>query len=355
MPTRTLPLSLAIFMATSALTQAVWANTEPTVRTPAAAAGTPISVRKTQQMEFVSKVNGHRYSISVALPFEAAPAEGYGVLYVLDGYAYFGSATEIARSFGNTPGTVVVVGIGYPEDPAYTKKVLEERGPVPAYFANLPPWRSAPMLERNYDLTLPATDAELEAQRLPGPGTPKQKSTNFGGVDAFLKTIETEIKPRVEALAHIDRTNQALFGHSYGGLATLHALFVEPNAFRTFIVASPSIWYNNRAVLADEPKFAAAVRSGQAQPRVLVTMGGDEDVAVKFPKEWGIDEAGAKAYYQKVRMVENGRELVTRLQALHGGPGYLVESYAVFDKESHAAAPWSALARGVPFAFSRLP
>lgn len=51
-------------------------------------------------------------------------------------------------------------------------------------------------------------------------------------------------------------------------------------------------------------------------------------------------------------MVENGQELVTRLQALHGSPSYVVEDYVVFDKESHFTSPWSALARGIAFAFA---
>src|SRR5207237_9175141 len=132
----------------------------------------------------------------------------------------------------------------------------------------------APYLQRQYDLTRAATDAERAAQTAPGE-TPL-RSANVGGLDDFLKTIETEVKPRVAALAHIDSANQALFGHSFGGLATLHALFVEPNAFRTFLISSPSIWWNNKVVLADERKFAAAVAAGQAAPRILVTMGGEE-------------------------------------------------------------------------------
>jgi ferri-bacillibactin esterase len=63
-----------------------------------------------------------------------------------------------------------------------------------------------------------------------------------GHVDEFLKTIESEVKLRAAALAPIDRANQAPVGHSFGVLAALHALFVEPNAFRAFIIASISAW-----------------------------------------------------------------------------------------------------------------
>jgi alpha-beta hydrolase superfamily lysophospholipase len=54
---------------------------------------------------------------------------------------------------------------------------------------------------------------------------------NVGGVDDFLQVIEKEIKPRVAALVPVNAGNQALFGHSIGGLAVLRALFTEPMRF----------------------------------------------------------------------------------------------------------------------------
>jgi hypothetical protein len=159
------------------------------------------------------------------------------------------------------------------------------------------------------------------------------------------------VKPRVAALTHIDSANQVLFGDSHGGLAALHALFVEPSAFRTFIIGSPTtIWWNNKAVLADEAKFAATVSAGQASPRVLVTMGGLESTPLRFPPSWGLNSNMA-AFIHMARMVENADELVKRLKAVHGGPSYEVADYVVFDKLSHAISPWPALAWGVFFAF----
>jgi predicted alpha/beta superfamily hydrolase len=335
---------------------AFYLRTAPTVANghsiPAATQEVPrgeVSIPNSRRVDFVSKVNGHRYSISVALPFEPAPARGYGVLYVLDGYNYFASATEAARGHANAPEGVVVVGIGYPDDPAFVQSVLARRGPAPAGYDSLPPSRAAPQLERYYDLTLPASDQELAEQTVPG--TPALKSENVGGLDDFLKTIETDVKPRVAALASVDSTNQALFGHSLGGLAVLHALFVEPNSFRTFIIASPSIWWNKKAVLADEATFMATVNAGRANPRVLITVGSEESTAPKRPASWKMDPAAIEAAMHRLRMVENVADLVEQLKALHASDGQIVEDYAVFDKQNHTISPWPALARGIPFAF----
>jgi len=308
-----------------------------------------VTLANTKRIEFVSKVNGHRYAINVAVPYGPPPPKGYGVLYVMDSDFFFASATEIVRGHANAPGGVVVVGIGYPNDAAWIKEVERTRGPFSPSMVDEPRARAAQDLERAYDMTVPATDKQLAAETIPG--YHPFKSQNVGGIDEFLKTIETEIKPRVASLTHIDPSNQVLFGDSFGGLATLHALFVEPNAFRTFIIGSPSIWWNNRSVLNDEPKFAAEVRAGRANPRVIVTMGALESSPRMFPANWKMDPAAVKFFLHTSHMVENGSELVASLKAIHGGRGYVVADYVEFPELAHAIAPWPALAWGVNFAF----
>jgi predicted alpha/beta superfamily hydrolase len=306
-----------------------------------------VSIPNTRRVEFVSSVNGHRYALFIALPFEPAPAKGYGVLYVLDGNSSFPIATEAVRG-SDTASKVVVVGIGYPEDTTYALSVLSRRGPIPTYMAGLPPAQSARGVERTYDLTLPSSDKILAFQSI---GIPP-KSENVGGLDDFLQIIESEVKPRVASIVSIDKADEAFFGHSLGGLAVLHALFIEPNAFRTFLVSSPSIWWNDKAVLADEAGFAAVVSSGKASPRVLVTIGGEESTPPKkVPASWGVDLAAFKRNVEMARPVENGRELVAYLKAIHGRSDYVVQDYVVFEAVRHSQAALPALARGIEFAF----
>jgi predicted alpha/beta superfamily hydrolase len=304
-----------------------------------AAIPSEVSILNTKKIDFRSKVNGHRYSIAIALPFTPAPKEGYGVLYVLDSYWTFATATQAARG----PANVIVVGIGYPDDPAYAERVLAERGPLPDTFRSMPPLFSFPFFEREYDLTLPTSDMELAAENYPG--FPRPRRQNYGGLDDFLKTIETEVKPRVSTVVSIDKKNQALSGGSLGGLATLRALLTEPNAFRTFIICSPSIWVGNGSVLASLDRFAATVEAGHATPRVLVTVGSNESTPPKSSPE------DVASYYRRTRMVENAAELVAKLKSLHGKPGYQVADLVVFDKADHGEAGLPGLMRGIRFAF----
>ena len=318
---------------------------------PAQRIGTPllaaVSIPNTQRFEITSTVNAHRYAISVALPYEPCPKQGCGVLYVLDGDFYFASAADAVRK-GNAPG-VAVVGVGYPDDPAFVRGVLARHQPLPALLNSMAQSQAAVELERTQDLTLAATDEELAAQRQVT--AYELTATDVGGLDDFLKTLETDVKPRIATLITLDSSNQAIFGHSLGGLAVLHALFTNPGAFRTFIIASPAIWWNERAVLLDESQFAQAVRSGAAEPRVLLTVGGEESTAPKVvPSNWGMSAAEVDSALQRARMVENVRELAVRLTALRASTGYVAQ-YAVFDQQDHGISPWPALGRGISFAF----
>jgi predicted alpha/beta superfamily hydrolase len=307
-----------------------------------------ISIPNSRRVDFTSRVNGQRYSIMIAMPFVPPPPNGYGVLYVIDGNFFFGSAAEVVRNW-NAP-QVVVVAIGYPRELEYCQAVLRQRGPVTDSQKPMPACQIAPGMERLYDLTLPATGLELKAQTRAG--APVLKSLNVGGIDAYLEMIEKDVKPRVARLIHIDAQNQAIFGHSLGGLTALHALLTEPNAFRTFIIASPSIWWNGKAVLHDKTRFETLITSGQAHPRVLVTMGSEESTPPQeVPASWGITSSELAEELRKARMVANGSELVDWLKSLHGDPAYWVEDYAVFDGFTHGTSSWAALSRGVQFAF----
>jgi predicted alpha/beta superfamily hydrolase len=294
-----------------------------------------------RRIDFTSKVNGQSYTLYVALPITPPPKDGYPAVYVLDGVAYFGSATEAAR--GSNLG-IVVVGIGYPFDDAdFIAKTINKPKAANGEVSIL---EIGPAIQvtRTLDLTPPTSEAFMKAQKLPGFGALK-----VGGTDAFLKVIETEIKPRVHALLKIDAGNEALYGHSLGGLAVVRALFTEPTAFRTFIAASPSIWWNDRSVLADEASFTAKVSSGVVAPRVLITVGGLEQTPTPIPPGLGLTQAEADARTLSARMVDNAKDLGARLAAVKGGPGYEVRT-VVFSDESHGSVEQAAVSRGVNFA-----
>lgn len=307
----------------------------------------PVLVPMAFRMDFHSKVNQRFYSISVAPSLMPTPKDLCPVLYVLDAHWYFASAVEAMRR--TAPG-VAVVGIGYPDDEKYIRSVIARHQPLPVWAQEETPFMAAVGFERLYDLSLPATP-EILAREFSQPA--QISSSDVGGLDAFLQVLESEIKPRVAAVVPVDPANQAIFGHSLGGLAVVHALLAKPTSFRTFIAASPSLWWSDKAVLKNEGKFSDAVRAGIAAPRVLVTMGSEEEeVDSKAAEKLGMDLEECRDRVRRARMIENAREFTERLKSLRGSTEYEVEDYVVFPKQGHSIAAWPALGRGVPFAFA---
>ena len=294
-----------------------------------AAASTPTAemALNARIIDFKSQVNGRAYRLFVSIPTRRpVPAEGHSVLYLIDGNLHFGIAVDTARIQACWPDVIdpVVVGIGYPTDSVSQALDL-----------------------RMIDLTTPISEERLQQgfiAKMPRP------SEGWGGMDNYFRVIEEEIKPRVEAMVAINRQDQVLMGHSLGGLTTLHALFRHTASFQQFVSISPSIWFNDRAVLAHEAAFSERVRAGQVKARALITVGGLEST-FRFVPGLPASEQDFRDMTEECRMVPNTTELGARLAAL-GAPGLHVET-VVHDGDDHNLVPPAGIARGVRFAFRR--
>lgn len=65
-----------------------------------------------------------------------------------------------------------------------------------------------------------------------------------GGAEQFYTLIETEIKPWVYAQLGNKPTQEAIWGHSYGGLFVLYNLLEHPEAYQQYFSADPSLWWH---------------------------------------------------------------------------------------------------------------
>ena len=310
------------------------------------------AIPNSRVIRFTSSIDKEPYTIQVSIPLWPEPKGGYPVIYVLDGELYFPEAAIAADALADKG--AVVVGIGH--DTFNDKAVI-------ARYAGGKPGR--PM---NGDASIDAFNV-LRNRDFRWPAKPEHRSPPVveavigpedGHLDAFLQVIEKEIKPKVGALVPIDRANQALFGHSAGGLAAVHALFTEPAAFRTFIAASPALWYDGGAVLDGEKHFSDDVTKGVTAPRILFTAGALEPSNMAIPKEFLATltpaQRAAVAPYNKMRSTWpsnsiGSRDLAARLKTLHGKPGYRVE-YQLIGDQDHNGSAYVAIIRAMPFAFA---
>jgi predicted alpha/beta superfamily hydrolase len=104
---------------------------------------------------------------------------------------------------------------------------------------------------------------------------PTHDGTHHGGGKAreYGRMLIEELKPVIDAQYRTiaDAQNTALGGSSLGGLATLHLGLTHPDSFGSLAVMSPSVWWDNRTILADVDRF-----DGRDRPRVWLDMGGRE-------------------------------------------------------------------------------
>ncbi len=126
-----------------------------------------------------------------------------------------------------------------------------------------------------------------------------------------------------------------------------NSLFKHPGAYRGYVATSPSIWWNERALLRGEAGFARAVEAGEARPRVLITVGAREQ-ELPHRRPPGMSDAELEALLGEGRMVDNAWELANRLARVTGD-GYAACFHA-FDEEDHLTGLAASVGRALDFA-----
>lgn len=259
---------------------------------------------ESESWELTSK-EGDRYQIFVSVPSGTPPpADGYPVLYVLDGntiFASFAEARRIQEGFDANIANTLIVAVGYPTDKAYDHK------------------------RRMYDLT-PSFRSPIPVSEKPF------ASWKVGGQDHLVSFLLERLRPELAKRHPINLNRQALFGHSLGGLFALHMFFQHPDAFSAVIAASPSIFWNDQSILTEEREFTARLTQSKSPPRVgrlLLVAGEREETRLEL---WDVEP------------------MAQRLSLLSGyGLRSRVE---IFKDETHLTVPTRAITPAMRFAFS---
>jgi predicted alpha/beta superfamily hydrolase len=121
--------------------------------------------------------------------------------------------------------------------------------------------------ERRRDMTGPTEVAEDRAI-----------APRVGGSAAFRRFIADELMPEVRRRYRVSGET-AIIGESLAGLFIVETFFLQPDLFDTYIALSPSLWWNNEALVrgADQRlKDPASLGTGLA-PTVLYLSSADED------------------------------------------------------------------------------
>ncbi|MBL0912821.1 MAG: alpha/beta hydrolase [Bacteroidia bacterium] len=171
----------------------------------------PLEIGK--QEEFHSEILGEKRILNVYIPDEYTqiPATTFPCLYVLDGsrnedFLHIVGLAQFYRLIGAMPPTIVI-GI-----------------------ANV---------DRRRDFTFP-TSVEKDKKDFP----------TTGGSEAFRRFIKEELQPFVEE-KYGRGSKRILIGQSLGGLLACEILLKDRDLFDTYMIVSPSLWWDNGSLLKE--------------------------------------------------------------------------------------------------------
>jgi predicted alpha/beta superfamily hydrolase len=192
----------------------------------------------TEIHELVSKTNDRAYQIVVAPPAKPEPGKRVPTIYVLDGYWDFPlvHAMRGSLAYDEAIPDVMVVGIGY-------------AGASPDVDAL-----------RASDFTPSAHPSRAHSGRGP----------------EFLRFIETELLPFIEARYPSDPGHRVLAGVSFGGLFALYTLFEQPELFYGYVSMTPAVKWDDGWIAKRAREFAKVKREPLSQ-RLWVSFGDSEE------------------------------------------------------------------------------
>ena len=269
---------------------------------------------------FTSAAVGSEFRILIGkagLTEDATPV----VLYLPDADQSFGGVMNVLaglRWAGYVPPTLVV-GIGY--------RVQDE---------------AETLAPRSRDLTPSTYQGDTEWPS--------------GGAPQFLQFIRDELKPWVATMFDVDPDDDVYFGFSYGGLFGTYVLLTQPDTFKRYGIASPSLWFNAYSMFELEAAYATS--HDDLVAKVYFSVGGLETPEGNGIHEaWLRDkraatEAQAGAEVERIgefNMVEDMQRMVAVLKS-RAFPGLTLDSEVLHD-EFHLTGGFAQFSHGMRYLF----
>jgi len=82
----------------------------------------------------------------------------------------------------------------------------------------------------------------------------KKKYPSSGHSDQFISFIEKELQPFIEK-KYKTNASKTIIGQSLGGLLETEILLKKPTLFNKYIIVSPSLWWDNGALLGQDSRI----------------------------------------------------------------------------------------------------
>jgi len=161
----------------------------------------------------------------------------------------------------------------------------------------------------------------------PTPNGPSTAPPNaiHGQAQAYQKYLRDQVKPFINGHYRTAPAKAIFLGHSYGALLGTQILFTEPGLFSSYILGSPSLWYDKRHALKLEASYAR--QNQDLSANVYLYVGAYEAL-----------RKGDRRYNQTVDMVADNRALEAALQS-RKYPSLKLKSVVLNDEDHLTVAP----------------
>lgn len=177
--------------------------------------------------------------------------------------------------------------------------------------------------DRERDLTPTHSD---KADPVSKPDTsPTAVTRTSGGGENFLRFVREEVMPYVEQ-HYSTAPFKVISGHSLGGLLSLYSLVSHPDMFNAYIAISPSVWWDDGALLRE------------AEAKTLANAYKNKYLFLSISSEGG-------EFYKDIQ------DLNSLLQARSSLSG-LSYKYAYYPEENHGSGPARAEYDALKFIFA---
>lgn len=179
------------------------------------------------------QANGRSYQLWVDLPPSYVQNnKTYPMLLVTDANYSFPLVRSIRARVGQNGANIedfVLVGLGYAEG-------------------------DSPAQSRSRDYT------PTDPKKRPGWDKSSYSATEYGGAALHLHYLQHQVLPLLKARYRLDARRFIYAGHSYGALFGTYVLFHQPELFQSYILGSPSYWFDQRESFRLEQQYASRAK-----------------------------------------------------------------------------------------------
>ncbi|MES2503723.1 MAG: alpha/beta hydrolase-fold protein [Myxococcota bacterium] len=252
----------------------------------------------TQIRKIHSKFTGQNYRIYINVPatYKVNSSKKYPSLFMLDADYSFALAKQITEHLSDRkriPETLVF-GVAYDGPPNYR-------------------------LNRTRDYT---------PTRVLGGGYGPEFEKHSGGAPQFADFLEKELVPFLKKEFKLS-DSKTLVGHSYGGLFSAWMLISRPKIFESYIIVSPSLWYDHGFIFK------------QKQPIE----------EIKGKAFFGVGSRETTKYNTEHPMLEETQRFARLLESKKSSDFKV--AFVVFADENHDTVFPAALTRGIAFVLGK--